>query len=301
MQSRLGLLSNVVRRRFSQATSIEAKYADFVAGRKKKLEKMKVYEHPLEHPDRPINFSPGHQSFMFESLVGPEQVSTHYESFWTSRRYILTGIFSIATLNYLAKISDLNWVLRSIVAGLPVVFGIAVFVFEIPKYQFLPLLNSFYQMTFQNELKMMQDAVPEDIQELVNKNMKEALGQFDFLLLNKKFNAVKEESIKTFLKNQELEVKQSVKERAVDLLKMAEDYETNNQKQLLGKIVHTMDTEVQNLIKSPPKQIVDAAFEAALTGIKEGKMSYKGDAALDYVLKKIRGEIQKFKTLTPEQ
>lgn len=301
MHSRLGLLGAVVRRKFAQATAIEAKYADFVAGRQKKLEKMKVYQHPLEHPDRPINFSPGQTSFMIATAVGPEQVSTHYESFWTSRRYVLTGIFSIASLNFLAKISDLNWILRSIVAGLPVVFGIAIFIFEIPKYQFLPFLNGFYQMTFDNELRMMQDAVPEDLQELVNRNMKEALGQFDFLLLNKKFNAVKEESIKTFLRNQELEVKQSVKERAVDLLKMAEDYETNNQKQLLGKIVHTVDVEVENLVKSPPKHIVDAAFEAALTGIKDGKMSYKGDAALDYVLKKIRAEIQKFKDLTPEQ
>lgn len=301
MQARVNLLRAVTRRGFSQASALDVRYADFVAARKSKLEKAKVYQHPLENEDRPINFSPAHEMYMQDQLTGPEQVSTHYESFFVSRRFALTGLGMYAAMAYLSKFTDLNWGLKTIMAGLPLYFGLSIFLFEIPKYQFLPFLNRFYILTFNNELRMMQDAVPEEVQALVDKNMKEALGQFDFLLLNKKFGAIKEESIRAFLRNQELELKQGVKERAADLLKMAEDFETANQKALLGKIVDAVSREVEAVMKQPPKEMVAAAFESALNGIKEGKMTYKGDLALDYVLKKVRAESAKFKNLSPEQ
>lgn len=288
-------------RGFSQAGKTEAQFAEFVAGRKQRLANKKVFVHPTDHEDRPINFSPAHELFMTAQMVGVEQVSPHYESFSVSRRFALSGIISIATLTYLSKVTDLNWVLRSVCAGLPMWFALGILIFEIPRYQFLPLLNGFYVLTFNNELKMMQDAVPDEVQALVDKNMKEALGQFDFLLLHAKFNSVKQESVRNFLRNQELEVKQSVKERAADLLKMAEDFEASNQKQLVARIIASIDAEVASLQANPPQDVIDSAFEAALTGIKEGRMTYKGDKALEHVLKRVRAEAAKFKQMTPEQ
>lgn len=288
-------------RRFGHAGKMEAHFAEFVAARKQKLATQKAFQHPTDDPDRPVVFSPGHDLFMFQQMFGPEQVSTHYESFAVSRRFALSGIGTIAALTYLAKITDLNWVLRSVVAGMPVWFALAIMILEVPKYQFLPLLNSFYVLTFNNELRMMQDAVPDEVQALVDRNMKEALGQFDFLLLHSKFNAVKQESVRAFLRNQELELKQGVRERAADLLKMAEDYESSNQKQVVARIIASIDEEVAALLAHPPKDVVDAAFDAALTGIKEGRMTYKGDKALEHVLKRVRAETAKFKAMTPEQ
>lgn len=279
----------------------QSKYAEFVMNRNKRIESAKAYTHPLENEDRPINFGPTDLFRFAGDAMGPEQVSTHYESFFTSRRFVLTAIGSIFFFSHFAKVADLNWILLTTMTGLPLYFAFAIFFYEIPKYQFLPFLNSFYVLTFRNEIKMMQDAVPDDIQTLVSKNMKEALEQFDYLLLHKKFKGVKEQSIETFLLNQELDLKQSIKERAVDLLKMAEEFETNNQKQVLNKIIQRVEDEIDAVQKNPSQKILDAAFEAALLGVRDGKMSYQGDAVLPHVIEKIRNEVGKFKGYTPEE
>ena len=297
-------LTKAINHKFATATApsnFQSQYAEFIFNRKKRLETAKVYTHPLETEDRPINFSAIETLRLGNELIGPEQVSTHYESFYTSRRYILTAIGTVLFLGHFAKVSDLNWVLLSAMSGLPLYFAFAIFFYEIPKYQFLPFLNSFYILTFRNEIEGMQNAVPDDIQNVVSKNMKEALEQFDYLLLHSKFKGVKEQSIQNFLLNQELELKQTIKERAVDLLKMAEEFEINNQKQVLAKIVKRVEDEIDGIQKNPSPQILDAAFEAALNGVKEGKMSYKGDGVLPHVTEFIRNELSKFKGLSPDE
>lgn len=293
-----------LQRRFSDKAlngEVNSMFAEFVTSRKNKLGKEKAYVHPLEDEDKPISVDYAHVLNLYTELVGPEQVSMHYENFWTSRRYILTFFGAMAFCNYCYKIQDLNWVLWSTMNGLPMYFMFFVYYYELPKYQFFPILNTFYEQTIWNELKMMHAAFPEEVQDVVNKNMKEALDQFDYLLLHKKFNSVKQQVIETFLQNQELELKQSVKERAHDLLNMAFDYERHNQKSLLDSIVKNVQAELETIQKNPTKEILDASFESALIGIKEGKMSYKNDQVLPFIIKKIQSEVGKFKHLKPEE
>ena len=298
------LFQNSLKRQFSEKAlngEVNSMYAEFLTSRKKKLETEKVFVHPLEDEDKPINMDCAHLLYLGREMIGPEQVSMHYESFWTSRKYILTALGALTFCNLFYKVQDLNWVLYSTLNGIPNYFVYFVFIYEIPKYQFLPFLNSFYEQAITNELRMMQSAFPEEIQDLVNKNMKEALDQFDYILLHKKFNSVKQQVVETFLQNQELELKQSVKERAHDLLNMAFDYEKQNQKNLLDSIVRNVQAELEIIQKQPTKEILDASFESALVGIKEGKMSYKNDEVLPHIVKKIRNEVGKFKNLKPEE
>lgn len=291
----------LIKRRFAFANLMEEHYSEFLAGRQATLSKRHAYVHPADHPERRVIFYQAQTYGTLLDMVGPEQVSQHYESFWISRRYALTGILVATSCLFLQKITDLNWVLRSWIAGTALYFCLGAFFWEVPKYMFQPMLNNFYNLTHYNELKMMQLAVPERVQGIVDKNMKESLGQFDFLILHRKFNAVKQESIKAFLVNQELELKQGVRERAADLLKMAEDLELSNQKQLVGKVIVSLQQDIEQLLRTPPQDIVDSAFESALVGIKEGRMTYQNDKALDLILHRIRAEAAKFKSLSAEQ
>jgi hypothetical protein len=291
----------VVRRRFAFANLMNEHYAEFVAGRKASLAKKKVYVHPTDHSERRVVFYYTHTLGGINDMIGPEQVSAHYESYWISRRYSLTGLFLFTSCALLQRVTDLNWVLRSYAASISLYFTLMILFYEVPKYMFLPMLTTFYNFTMVNELKMMQNAIPERVQALVDKNMKEALGQFDFLILHRKFAAVKAESLRNFLVNQELELKQGIKERAADLLKMAEDFEASNQKQLVGKVVAALREDIDKLLQAPPKEVVDAAFDSALVGVKEGRMTYQGDRALDFILQRIRTEAEKFKGLSDEQ
>lgn len=300
MNRTLGL-ARAVRRRATFANVANEHYAEFLEGRRATLGKRKAYVHQADHPERPITFYYADTMKQLLDLIGPEQVSSHYESFWISRRYALGGIMLATGTLALQKVTDLNWVLRSWVNNVAIYAALGVFFWEIPKYMFLPLLNNFYMLTMVNELKMMQNAVPERVQALVDRNMKEALGQFDFLLLHRKFNAVKNESIRAFLATQELELKQGVRERAADLLKLAEEMEASNQKQLVGKVIAALQADVEQMLRSPPREVVDAAFDSALTGIKEGRMTYQGDRAAEFILRRIRAEAAKFKSLSEEE
>lgn len=300
MNRSLGLL-RAVRRRSSFANVANEHYAEFLEGRRATLGKRKAYVHQADHPERPITFYYADTMRQLLEMAGPEQVSAHYESFWISRRYALGSIMLATGALMLQKVTDLNWVLRTWVAHIGMYAAIGIFFYEVPKYMFLPLLNNFYMLTMVNEMKMMQNAVPERVQALVDRNMREALGQFDFLILHRKFNAVKQESIRSFLATQELELKQGVRERAADLLRLAEEMETNNQKQLVGKVVASLQADVEQMLRSPPKEVVDAAFDSALTGIREGRMTYQGDRAAEFILRRIRAEAAKFKSLSEEQ
>ena len=70
---------------------------------------------------------------------------------------------------------------------------------------------------------------------------------------------------------------------------------------MLAKIIRRVEEEVELLQRSPSQEILDAAFEAALNGVREGKMSYKGDRVLPHVVGKIRSEVGKFKSLSAEE
>lgn len=285
----------------AEATAFRANYEEFITNRQNKAKNSKVYTHPLQSEARPINISVAHLFHLNSRAQGPEQVSSHYETFYISRRFALGSIFAIVFFNYFARVSDLNWVLRTTMSTIPFYFVLGIYMFEIPKYMFLPMLNKFYFETFKNELKMMEEAFPEEVQDLVNKNMKEALEQFEYKFLHKKFKAVKEQSIERFLINQELDLKKNIQDRAESLLNQAKGYEEYNQREILTSILKKVQVEVEKLHQKPPQKVVDASFESALTGIREGKMTYKGDEVLALVMTKIKEEVGKFTSLKPEE
>lgn len=303
MKRPLTLTFNLPRlRRHSSFNNIANEhYAEFLTGRRATLSKRKAYMNEADHVDRPITFYYAQEMRHLQLLVGEEQTSTHYESFWISRRYALTCTFLGIAGMILQKVTDLNWVIRTWTAGIPFYMMGAIWFYEGAKYVYLPRHNTFYMMIANNEMKMMQNAFPEKMQAIVDRNMKDALGQFDFLILHKKFNAVKQESLRAFMANQELELRQGVRERAADLLRLAEEMESSNRKQLLGKVVSALQAEVQAMLVSPPQEVVDAAFEAALVGIKEGRMEYKGDKSVEFILRRIREESGKYSSMGEEQ
>ena len=297
-------MTKVIRRKFGAAMAsqnFKSHYAEFVATRSQEMKKEKRFEHSLHKEGRPINTGIDHIMRQADDVVGVEMVSSHYESFSVSRKFALISIGLFFTVSSLSKTADLNWVMSGMASGMPSYFMLAVILCEIPKYIILPNLNNFYYLTYFNELKMLQEDVPVRVQDVVNRNMKQALGQFDYLFLHKKFKAVKEQSVANFLRNQELELKQKLMERAQNLLVLAAEAEALNRKEILSKIIETINKEVEEMRKKPSKEQLDSAFKAALVGIKKGSMNYEGDSTLPYIIGRIREEVNKVKNMKPEE
>jgi hypothetical protein len=72
-------------------------------------------------------------------MVGPEQVSAHNESFFTSRKILLTYLGSFFGLSYGANLVNLDWVSLSMVLGTMTHFVLFYFFLEGRKYLFAPV------------------------------------------------------------------------------------------------------------------------------------------------------------------
>ena len=102
----------------SRKSELDSSYRAFVEGRRESQAKQKFYEHPLDSPNHPLNFSPLRTVELMLDFVGPEQVSPHYEPLMASRRLALGSIATLFTISYFGKMSDLNWMLQSTYSGL---------------------------------------------------------------------------------------------------------------------------------------------------------------------------------------
>ena len=55
--------------------------------------KGRAFHHPYNSDHHPLNFSSVKNAELFHDLVGPEQVSPHYENFMMSRKWAI-GMFA---------------------------------------------------------------------------------------------------------------------------------------------------------------------------------------------------------------
>ncbi len=69
------------------------------------------YTHPLDHENNPVNLCYIKDLETFFDLVGPEQVSPHYENFLHSRKVFFgfTGLFLLMSHGMVTR--DLSWIL----------------------------------------------------------------------------------------------------------------------------------------------------------------------------------------------
>jgi hypothetical protein len=107
------------------------------------------------------------------------------------------------------------------------------------------------------------------------------------------FKKVKFESVSRFLVNQEQNLKTHVKQRAMNLLKSAEQMENKNQAEIIRKIMTIAVTKLDEIKGNVPKKVEEASFEAALDGISSGKMDYKKDIVINELISAIRSEVKK--------
>ena len=73
----------------------------------------KGYTHPLEEVDRQINFCAGRHYELFYDLVGPEQVSPHYENFLFSRRWAISIITVFFGMAWGSTVLDFGWIMST--------------------------------------------------------------------------------------------------------------------------------------------------------------------------------------------
>jgi len=148
---------------------------------------------------------------------------------------------------------------------------------------------------------LVEENYPESLDIMASENIKLALSQLEYSDVHASFKHIKNAVVKSFLDNQEVNLKHHINDRAINLLKMAKQYEMSNQKAILNQITKNVLDEIAAIQAKPSKEILDAAFKSALTGIKEGRMTYEGDLVMPTIKQKIEKTISHYKNMKPEE
>jgi len=156
-------------------------------------------------------------------------------------------------------------------------------------------------LLFFNEIALLEERIPDEYDQVATQNIKTALGQLEYLQIHSSFKNVKKSLIENFIANQDADLKNHIKDRSLSLLRLAKQYEDNNQRGVLNQFITTVKTELDKIQASPSAEIVESSFQSALKGIKAGKMTYEGDKVLPFIQSKIQENIQSFKKLTPQE
>ncbi len=281
--------------------SFDKLFEDFKQSEETEQKLNKVYVHPLDEEENPLNFCPGRNLELMYDLIGPEQVSPHYENFLHSRKWAIGMWATFFGISLGATFADFGWVMRSTMVPF-IFYSVHLYFFlEGRSSMFLPFLGRFYGYVKDNEIKEIEEAGPDAGYELAKQNIEKAKEQLEYLQIHQDFQNIKFESVNRFLSNQQINLKSHIRKRARSILETAINLEGKNQTEILQNITKTALKMLKNIRLKVPNDVKKASFQSALKGIQSGKMDYDQDLILGLVMEKVKSEISKFKKFSEEE
>ena len=99
---------------------LDSLYEEFRSTLNQKTETKRAYSHPLENEHNRIVFEYGKIEELWLDVVGPEQVSPHYENFLMSRKFAVGIWATVFAGSILSNTRDFSWIVQS--SFIPFVF-----------------------------------------------------------------------------------------------------------------------------------------------------------------------------------
>ena len=241
------------------------------------------------------------------AAVGPEQVSPHYESLSRSRRgvlFVFTYIGVIVGISKMGGFSKNEW-LRGLLVHHEFLIAYYLAYGETKHFSYLPgpKFSQFYQVYARYEHKQLCYQWADKVIETQMKHLVHTKEQIEYVRLSNEYDFIKKRALVNFLTNSRTDVENHFHNRAHNMLNSIERYEQNNMRTLLNGISKSALTKVNQALtdETSSKTIKEAAFQAALTGLREGVMTYKGDPLMPILTNEINAKVNAFKTLTPAE
>lgn len=127
--------------------------------------------------------------------------------------------------------------------------------------------------------------------------------QIDYYNIHKEYLHVKKRALTSFLENERKALNNNFNKRANEILVTVSNFENQNIRKKLSEIAENSLNSVISKINNPNenKEILDASFESALVGLREGKMEYQGDLLLPMYLEELKKNTNDISNLTPQE
>jgi hypothetical protein len=261
------------------------------------------YVHPYHTETNPLVYS--HYNYMktlFEA-VGPEQVSPHYESLSRSRRGLLFMFGYIGTIVSISRLggwSHNEWI-RGMVFHHEFLITFYLGYIETRHFTWLPgpKFTIFYNTYARYETQQLTAQWADMTEELQMRHLVHTKQQMEYVRLNREYDFVKKRAMVNFLSNSRTEVENHFHNRAHSMLSSIERYEQGNLKGLLNGIGKGALDKVNAALNdsTTSAEIKEASFQSALTGIRDGAMTYKEDPLMPILTSEIALRVNSYKAL----
>lgn len=265
----------------------------------------KGYEHPYNSKDYPLLFTDVHKmSLLWNSLIGPEQVSPHYESLSRSRRIILfvgaylTSIYGISALGGW----EYNEWFRQMLLQHEFIIAFFLGYVEIRHFAFLPgpKFTPFYQTFARYEYSQLLLGWQDLAEENTNEFLKNSREQIEYMRIHEEYRFIKKRSLLNYLTNSRLNLEKHFHDRSVAMLRNIKRFEADNMNNRMKRVTSEAMEDTLKRARTEP-QVKRQAFLSALDGIRNNKMTYSNDPVLPILREEILKRTADIKNMTPEQ
>uniref|UniRef100_A0A7S3P0L1 Uncharacterized protein n=1 Tax=Euplotes crassus TaxID=5936 RepID=A0A7S3P0L1_EUPCR len=283
--------------------------AEYGAGYYQRYQKglKKGYTHPYHSKENPIHASSMlHQLNLLSDLVGPEQVSPHYESLSRSRRgliFLFAYFGTITTLSRLGGWDHNDWI-RGLIFHHEYLIALYVGYAELRHFTWLPgpKFTIFYDVFSKYETMQLANQWNDTAEELSTQFYQNTKRQIDYFSIHNEYKFVKKRSMVNFMTNERLNLEKHFHERTVNMLHQIQGFEQQNMKNKLKSVTQeAFDATLAKIESDEEDVIYNQCFDAALDGIRKGRMDFKMDPVLPIMTEELSSRVSVLKNLTEEQ
>ena len=267
----------------------------------------KGYTHPYHSKDNPLSVaSMKHGWDILSDLVGPEQVSPHYETLSRSRRGLLFIFAYFGTITSISRLGgwDHNEWLRGLIFHHEYLIALYVGYAELRHFTWIPgpKFTVFYDVFSRYEGMQLASQWNDTAEELSTQFYQFSKNQVDYKKIHNEYKFIKKRSMVNFLTNERLNLEKHFHDRTVGMLKQIKSYEEQNLKNQLKSVSQrAFEATMKVIDENKGNKISDQAFSSALDGIRKGRMDFSKDPVLPIMRKELAVRVADLKKLTPEE
>ena len=262
------------------------------------------YVHPYHTEQNPLIFSYyGFMKTLYEA-VGPEQVSPHYESLSRSRRGVIMMFAYISTICSISRLggwSHNEWI-RGMIFHHEFLIAFYLGYIEVRHFTWLPgpKFTVFYNTYTRYELQQLCTQWADVVEQKQAMHLRETKQQIEYVRINKEYDFIKKRALINYLTKSRSDLEDHFHGRAQMMLNSIERYEQSNLTKLIDGIGSAALEKVNAALADPTsaKAIKDGAFQSALTGLRDGSMSYKNDPILPILQEEIHARTSAYASLS---
>lgn len=267
----------------------------------------KGYQHPYHSEKNPLSvFKAAQYVATHEALAGPEQVSPHFESLSRSRRGLILLAAYLGTITTTSKLGgwDHNEWIRGMVFHHEFLIALWIGYAELRHFTWLPgpKFTIFYDVYTRYELGQLASQWNDTAEEISTQHYQNSRTQVDFMGIHNEYKFIKKRAMVNYLSNERLNLEKHFHDRTVNMLKNISSLEAQNLKNKVNAVTkEAVDATMAKVDRDQDGEITEQAFQAALDGLRKGKMDYAKDPVLPILQEEISSRVADMRSMTAQE